>query len=114
MVPGVEYTEEDLCLEKDMNDQEEDLGKYTPVKLNKFEKLGINNMGKDVESFLYIFKLLSKLVRSCQYLNESKPKYIDSPFRMENEEPLGYVPIGDVQNLVNPPDSVMKYLFGNR
>ena len=45
MVPGVEFTEEDLSIEQDPDAQQgEDLGKYQPFKLSKFEKLTLPNL----------------------------------------------------------------------
>jgi len=103
-----------LSIEKDPQDNDEDFGKYHQLKLSKFEKHSLSNLSKDVDSFLYMFKLISKLVRSCQYLSESKPEYSDSPFKMDNEEPVGYVAITDVQALVSPNESVLKYLFSQK
>jgi len=112
IAPGVEFTEEDLSIEQNQEVMsEENLGKYQTFKLSKFEKLTLPGLAKDIEQFLYTFKLLSKLVRSCQYFSESQPSYIESPFRMENEEPLGYILPEEVENLVSPNESVIKYLF---
>ena len=57
---------------------------------------------------------MSKIMRSLQVLNEAKPDYKDSPFKMDNSEPLGYLPIDDVYALIQPNDSVLKVLFGMR
>ena len=114
LVPGVVFSEEDLNLERIPSDEGDDLGNFKPLRLSKFDKIIISNLTKDIESFLYTFKLMSKLVRSCQILNETKPAYNSSPYRMDNEEELGYVPIGDMTSLVQPNESVMKVLFGMR
>ena len=112
IAPDVEFTEEDLSLEQNPDNQSgEDLGKYTPLKLSKFEKMTLPGLCKDIDSFLYTFKLMSKLIRSCQYLDASNSKYSDSPYRMDNLEPLGFVAADEVQSLVSPHENVIRYLF---
>lgn len=110
LIPGVEFGEDDLNLDKQGN-EEDGLGNFKAFKLSKIDKIYISNLNKDIEPFLYTFKLMSKLMRSCQILNEDKPPYSSSPFKMDNEKPLGYVPIGDVMALIQPNESVLKVLF---
>jgi len=43
IAPGVEFTDDDLTIEQNPEDQGEDnLGKYQALKLGKFEKLTLN------------------------------------------------------------------------
>lgn len=125
LVPGVKFAEGELELDQSDDGIEkkslisnehsdDDLGSFKCYKLNKFERVVISNLNKDIEPFLYQFKLMSKLMRSCQILNEVKPNYEDSPFRMDNTKPLGFVPLNEFVNLVQPNESVLNVLFGMR
>lgn len=118
LVPGVKFAEGELDLPQhddgiDSKAQaqtdfaDDDLGTFKCYKLNKFERVVISNLNKDIEAFLYQFKLMSKLMRSCQILNEVKPKYEESPYRMDNAVSLGFVPVNEFINLVQPNDSVL-------
>lgn len=57
---------------------------------------------------------MSKLMRSCQILNETKPEYEKSIYKMDNEHSLGFVPLNEFLNLVQPNESVLNVLFGMR
>ena len=113
LVPGVEFSPKELDLECENSSNDfDDLGNFKAFKLNKLDKVMISNTNKGIEPFLLQFKLMSKLMRSMQMLNEAKPKYIDSPYRMDNEKPIGYLPLDEVFALIQPNESVMKVLFG--
>lgn len=74
LVPGIQFGENELDLDEVHNEGAQDmeitdfehdnLGLFKAYKLGKFEKVMISNLGKDIEPFLYEFKLMSKLMRS--------------------------------------------------
>jgi hypothetical protein len=126
LVSGVKFDDGELELESHSDDldnkqvigvsdcADDDLGHFKAYKLNKFERIMISNLNKDIEPFLYQFKLMSKLMRSCQILNESKPEFEKSIYKMDNEQALGFVPLTEFLNLVQPNESVLNVLFGMR
>lgn len=122
-LPGVAFSEADL--EEHQNTPEArpqdqlikqefddcDLGNFRSHKLGKYEKAYISNLAKDTEHYLLLFKIMSKLFRSCQILSDSEAKYSESPFRMDNEDPLGIVKMPEVVDLVEPSESNTNILF---
>lgn len=126
LVPGIEFGEHELNLDMHFDDidnmdnlsltdfAEDDLGQYKTFKLSKIDVIVIQNFCKDVEPFLFEFKLISKLMRSCEILNEVKSPYEVSPFRMDNKEPLGQIEITEIMSLIEPSENVQSVLFGSR
>jgi hypothetical protein len=74
----------------------------------------ISNLGKDIEPFVFSFKVISKLVRSCQILSEARTKYEDSPYRMDNPRPIHSISIKELEGLVEPTENTVGVLFGSR
>lgn len=126
LIPGIKFGAQELDLEyratetgtQDMeisDDFEDDnLGKFKAFKMNKYEKVMVANLAKDIEPFLYEFKLMSKLVRSCEVKSEANSKYADSEFKMDNPSPLWMVAIPEFMSLVEPNENVVNVLFGMR
>ena len=54
---------------------------------------------------------MSKLFRSCRIVNEAKVDYVKSPYRMDNEEPLGLIKISELHDLIEPSENFMNILF---
>lgn len=126
MLPGVIFGESELDFDASTEDvfqketlgisefDDDDLGRFKPFKLNKFERIMISNLNKDTEPFLFQFKVISKIMRSSQIINEAKPKYEESEHRMENTSPIGHVGIPEFLSLVEPSENVCNILFGIR
>ena len=64
--------------------EDNNLGNLKWYKLSKFDRVVISNLAKDIEPFVFSFKVISKLIRSCQILSEVRTKYEESPYRMDN------------------------------
>ena len=72
LVPGIEFAENELSLDMHFDEidnmdnlsltdfAEDDLGQYKTFKLSKIDVIVIQNFCKDVEPFLFEFKLISK------------------------------------------------------
>lgn len=106
--------EDSLHKDSKYENSDDDLGKFRQFKLSKFEHVVISNLGKDVEPFLFIFKVISKLVRSCSIQSESKTNYEDSQYKMDNASPLAVIHLRDFTNIVDPSENTMNVLFGIR
>ena len=126
MLPGVTFGESELDFDTSTEDvfqkemlgssefEDDDLGRFKPFKLNKFERIMISNLNKDTEPFLFQFKVISKIIRSSQIINEAKPSYEESPYRMDNIGPIAHVGIPEFLSLVEPSENVCTILFGIR
>jgi len=124
LLPGVSFPGTDLEEYKNIDDghhrdlahgyefEDDNLGNFRCFKLGKFEKAFISNLAKDTESYLFLFKIISKLFRSCQIISDAKTNYEESPYRMDNVLPLGFVNLNDVMELVDPSENNMNILFG--
>jgi len=93
---------------------ETDLGNFTVHRLNKLDQIMLQNMAKHLEPFLYEFRVMSKLIRSCQVISENVTDYASSEHRMRNVEPIGQVNLGEVQSLIDPSENVQNVLFSTR
>jgi hypothetical protein len=121
LLPGVIFPEQDLEEYKNSEDihhvdratdfEGDNLGHFKCFKLGKFERAFISNLAKDTESYLLLFKIISKLFRSCQILSDYSGEYALSPFRMDNVEPLGTVKASDIIDLIEPSENNMSILF---
>lgn len=124
LLPGVAFPEHDLEEHKNLEDnhitdafhgyefQDDNLGEFKSFKLSKYERAYISNLSKDTEYYLFLFKIMSKLFRSCQILSESETEYAKSPYRMDNETPLGMVKLPEILDLIEPNENNMNILFG--
>lgn len=123
MLPGVAFGPNDIVPHINLEDTlkpdapygyefgDDNLGHFTSFKLGKFEKAYISNLAKDTEYYLLLFKIMSKLFRSCHILSESETEYKDSPFRMDNEEALGMIKITELNDLIEPSENNSNILF---
>ena len=94
--------------------EDNNLGKFKWYKLSKFDRVVISNLAKDIEPFVFSFKVISKLIRSCQILSEVRTKYEESPYRMDNPRPINSISIKELEGLVEPTDNTVSVLFGSR
>lgn len=123
LLPGVEFPDTDIEEYKNNEDtvksdspygfeyEDDNIGNFKCFKLTKFEKAFISNLAKDTEYYLLLFKIMSKLFRSCRIVGEARVDYSKSPFRMDNEEPLASIQMSELNELIEPSENNLNILF---
>jgi hypothetical protein len=94
--------------------EDTNLGNFISYNLSKYELIRISNYNKDSVNYLFLIKLLSKLLRSWEIRGESKLGYEDSPFKMNNEKPLDLIELDEMQELIVPTENNLNILMVNK